>query len=296
MSIPQLATLVCMTNPDAVRDEVLLLARTVNSDVSQEAFAAVWADVMRLFRGAYPGYQACNTPYHNLQHTTDVTLATMRLLHGAWVEGERFSADDVAALFLAVLFHDIGYIQTKKETDGTGASLTATHVARGKEFVERYLKKHAALNISASRVAALIGFTEMAHDPDVLSVLHDQDRLLGKLLAAGDLLGQLADRTYLEKLPMLYVEFTEAGIGDYTSELDLLSKTIHFHEIVQRRLTEGLGSVDFYMQPHFRARWDIDEDLYAEAIARNLSYLRELVRHHEADWPEYLKRRPAQDI
>lgn len=293
MSIPQLATLVPMTDPDAVRDEALLLAKEVQPAVDRDALARAWADMVRLFHGEYPGYRACNTPYHNLQHTTDVTLATIRLLHGAKVEGTDFSRDDVSALYLAALFHDIGYIQTDAETEGSGSALTAVHVARGREFVKTYLAKHPIAGADGVRVAAIIHFTDMVQPVDGIPTEKERDRLLGQLMAAGDLLGQLADRTYLEKLPLLYQEFKEAGVGGFTSELDLLSKTVRFHEVVQERLTRDLGSVDFYMQPHFRERWNIDEDLYAEAIMRNLAYLRELVRHHETDWPAQLKRRPT---
>ncbi len=51
-----------------------------NGDVS--SLVAVFDDVVSLFQGRFPGYKACDTPYHNLRHTTDVFLGMARLVHG----------------------------------------------------------------------------------------------------------------------------------------------------------------------------------------------------------------------
>ena len=95
---------------------------------------------------------------------------------------------------------------------------------------------------------------------------------------AADLLAQMADRTYLEKLPLLYREFVEAGVAEFASELDLLSKTNDFYSSLARpRLQEDLDNVQRGLRSHFRVRWGIDRDLYAEAIDSNLSYLKKLL-------------------
>ena len=39
-----------------------------------------------IVKAKYPGYRACDTEYHNLQHTLDVTLAMARLMDGYEVE------------------------------------------------------------------------------------------------------------------------------------------------------------------------------------------------------------------
>jgi hypothetical protein len=50
----------------------------------------IYADILRLFNGEYPGYRASNTKYHNLEHTSSTALAAARLIHGLQVQG-RFS-------------------------------------------------------------------------------------------------------------------------------------------------------------------------------------------------------------
>ena len=44
-------------------------------------------DVEKLFRGFYPGFQKCNTNYHDLRHTLLVLLAMARLIHGTCLGG-----------------------------------------------------------------------------------------------------------------------------------------------------------------------------------------------------------------
>ena len=39
-------------------------------------------DFIRLYQGEYPGYEACDVGYHNIQHVLDVTLAMARLIDG----------------------------------------------------------------------------------------------------------------------------------------------------------------------------------------------------------------------
>ena len=98
--------------------------------------------------------------------------------------------------------------------------------------------------------------------------------MIGQCVGAGDLLAQLADRYYLEKLLLLFQEFEEAGIPGYATPYDLLQKTTTFYrDVAQKRLKEELGQVDTFMLSYFRSRWSIEKDFYREAIDRNLEFL-----------------------
>ena len=108
------------------------------------------------------------------------------------------------------------------------------------------------------------------------------------MLGTADLLGQMADRAYLEKLLYLYREFQEGGIKGYESELDLLKKTTGFWAMTKKRFGEELSSVNEYVRSHFKARWNIDRDLYMEAIERSIAYLEFVLEHHESDYRDYL--------
>ena len=125
---------------------------------------------------------------------------------------------------------------------------------------------------------------------DRIEFASPENELLGKMLGAADLLGQMADRTYLEKLPFLYDEFRIAGIAGLGSELDFLKDTPKFFEMTKARFRDELGGVDRYMRPHFQVRWGIDEDLYMAAIQRGMAYLKQIIEHHPNDYRRHLRR------
>ena len=62
-----------------------------------------------------------------------------------------------------------------------------------------------------------------------------EHEILGKILGTADLIGQMANEHYLEKLPFLYNEFKEGGVQCYKDEFDLLKKTPAFWEMVKER-------------------------------------------------------------
>ena len=63
-------------------------------------------------------------------------------------------------------------------------------------------------------------------------------------MGSADLLAQLADRLYLEKLLLLFMEFEEARLPEFETALELLQKTADFYDSVARkRLDEQLGGV-----------------------------------------------------
>ena len=69
-------------DPEDVRREVERLVACVHPDAAFELLAKAFADFTRLFEGQFPGYRACDTRYHDMQHTLDVTLTMARLLYG----------------------------------------------------------------------------------------------------------------------------------------------------------------------------------------------------------------------
>ena len=104
------------------------------------------------------------------------------------------------------------------------------------------------------------------------------------------LLAQMADRLYLEKLFLLFKEFQEAALPGFDSELELLQKTEGFYEFVaKKRLEEDFGGIAKSMKSHFRARWDIDRDLYEESISNNIVYLKAVIQACESNYECYGK-------
>ena len=70
------------TDPVCVKLEVVRIFRTLYSRNQAPMLARAFDDVVRLYRGEFPGYTACDTEYHDLQHILDVTLAMARMLDG----------------------------------------------------------------------------------------------------------------------------------------------------------------------------------------------------------------------
>lgn len=286
----QLASLVPTTDAKAVIAEVVILLKLIDHSSDPGPLLRVFDDVVAMFNGLDPFYQACNTDYHDLHHTLDVLLATARLVHGATVDGHRLSTDAAIEALVAALFHDIGYLQERSDAQGTGAKFTMTHVERGAEIFWEYGLKKGFTEQAMAAVQSMILCTNMAIDINAIAFIDPQTELLGKILATADLLAQTADRVYLEKLLFLYREFKEAGVGGYADERELLAKTIAFFDHFGQRIRTMLDGTDRFMRPHFQARWQINASLYHEAIARNRDYLQKIIAIPGSDPLDHLKR------
>lgn len=243
---------------------------------------AVYADIGRLFGGKYPGYRASNTLYHDLEHTCAVALAALRLIHGATTEGHQFRPQRIVLALSGALFHDTGLIQTEDDRQGSGAKYTVGHEERSIAFMRAYFSDREYTAEQIDDCAQLIRCTNMKISLSEIAFRDDEIRMLGKIIGSADLLAQMADRYYLEKLLLLFKEFEEAGLSEFDSELALLQKTGDFYETVARtRLYEEFDGVAAFMRSHFKDRWNMDRDLYAESISKNLQHLRKILKSGE---------------
>ena len=114
--------------------------------------------------------------------------------------------------------------------------------------------------------------------------------IMAKILGTADLLGQIADRFYLEKLISLFHEFEEGKVPGFESELDLFRKTINFYKSARERFENDLGNVNRYMVNHFRDRWNIEKNIYDEAIEKNINYLKYILKSNFKSLHDCLRR------
>lgn len=284
------AQLVDMVDPTAVFAEVRYLAGLMEGAIDSARLGMVFGHICELYQGNYPGYRSCNTLYHDLRHTTDVFLTLSRLLHGAWASGVRFAPDELTLALISTLMHDTGYIQQEDDQYGTGGKYTLTHVERSVIFMEEYFPRHGFSVAELTLCESFVLGTSISVAIDKTQFPTPSALLLGQMIGTADLLGQLADRIYLEKLLFLFREFREGNVVGYNNERQLLSNTIGFYAVMEKRLVEELADVRRYMRQHFRVRWGIDSDLYQRAIDRNLYYLRRLLEQHQDDYRDGLKR------
>ncbi len=275
-------------NPDAVRDAVLSLFATRYPGADLAPLRRAFSDVKALFTGRFPGYLPCDTLYHDLRHTLDMTLAMARLLDGhdrALAPADQIGARRAMLGVVVALLHDSGYL--KRASEGhieNGAVFTKIHVSRSGDFLVRYLPQLGFAE-EAGAASKLVHFTGYEMDIDDI-MLHDpKDRLLGCLVGTADLIGQMSDRMYLEKCrEFLYPEFVWGSIARetladgreivrYASPEDLMLKTPGFYEYVARqRMEKKLGGADRYAEAHFDG-----PSLYQAEIDRNMQFLKEAI-------------------
>jgi hypothetical protein len=115
-------------------------------------------------------------------------------------------------------------------------------------------------------------------------------RIAAQVTATADLIGQMANREYLERLLLLYYEFNEAGITLFKDVHDLLEKTGSFYHMMHGRLQNELGNLTPHLTKHFDQARGVRRNFYTESVDRNLDYLANLVKEERARRLDRLKR------
>lgn len=279
-------------NSDAneVWDKAVDVVLRINPDYDFAPTRAVFGDVVALFRGEYPAYAQVKTLYHDLAHTLHVFMCAVRLMHGVHVSGDPLSDEDVTLIMTAALMHDIGYAQTKAEEAGTGAQYTHCHVSRGIEFMRNYLSAKGLSAGLAEQLEPLIRATDPGFPFAQIPFADDHQRMLGRLVATSDLVGQMADRTYLEKLLFLYLEFKEAHFGNYQNVHDMLRQTKRFYDITREKLDVVYLGMYTRLSAHFKATMGVENNYYLESIEKNIDYLARVTQLEETEHLTMLKR------
>jgi hypothetical protein len=291
-----------VSSPGAVLAAVEALYGPTWPQQSLDPLRLAFEHFERLFAGEIPGYFGVDTVYHDRQHTLDVTLALARLIVGyerQASEATRLGGERALVGLVVGLFHDVGYLRRVDERESrNGAEFTRTHVSRGSRFLEEFLP---VLGLGEWTPVAreIIHFTgyEVPFAQIEARVPDPRDIMLGHLIGTADMVGQMADRCYLEKCrDRLYAEFVLGGVAlplaanggrqvKYASGLDLLRQTPEFIAEVRAKRLDG----------EFHAAYRHFENLYAgsnpymEAIDRNVTYLRQILRSE--NW-RLLRRNP----
>ena len=287
----QLSMLVDSNSTEAVRNEVKKIFGYFNCDEKGSGrMLGVFDDIVDMFSGKYPGYLSCTTEYHDLKHTFDVLIASLRLADAVNLQGGKISPGDVEILVFAAMMHDVGYIPEEGDDVETGAVYTSDHVKRGADFAQIYLAKKGYDKSFIESVAQIIMCTDLMTDIENTKFVDDQTENLGIILAAGDLLGQMADRVYLEKLLFLYKEFRAGMIPGFEKEVDILKNTVEFYKKMEKRFSHELQGVDRNMVYHFKERYGIDKDLYRMGIDNNIKYLKYILENHIDVYRDHLRR------
>ena len=199
-----------------------------------------------------------DAPYHDVNHTIMVTTVGVEILRGkVLIEGGIKSADWVHFV-ISLLNHDIGYVRGICKADRSGryainadnetiqpppgstdAVLTPYHVDRAKMYIkERFGGDD---GVDAETICSNIERTRFPV-PSEEDAQESGD--LPGLLRAADLIGQLADPSYMRKISALFAEFRETGQAakmGYTTAADLREGYPKFFwEVVTPFIEEGV--------------------------------------------------------
>ena len=178
--------------------------------------------------------------YHNVEHTTHVTLVGLQILKAKQEREHNVSAEIWCNTVVALLCHDIGYVRGLCRGDTAGALSTGLdaqmfrtaagasdavlmpiHVNRGKRFIEEHFFDSDM--VDTQFVNACI---ERTRFPAPADPWYAQTADFPGLVRAADLIGQLSDPRYLSKLSAIFYEFEEIGFNSalgYARPGDLLT-------------------------------------------------------------------------
>ena len=253
------------------------------------AIKRAFMDIGRVYSGEHPGYQPCDTEYHDIQHVLDVTLAMARLMDG-YERSRKVTRSRVgdspalpAACFalgvVTALFHDFGYLRKRGDRRHRyGAEYTMTHVTRGSMHLHDYLPR-IGLKRYARTGAMLVHYTGYERPAETIALNDTLLRRVGHMLGTADIIAQMADRCYLEKCrDRLYPEFVLGGLAQktlsggrkqviFSSGDDLVRKTPGFYMNAAKRLDLQLARAYEYAERHFKG-----QNLYLEEMQKNVRY------------------------
>ena len=268
--------------PRLVEAEIRAAYLAMFPDADRKFIRTIFQWAADCFEGRYKDYQPIDAHYHDMEHTMQGSLCMSRLLwnrHDTNAE-PRLTRRMFELGMLAILMHDTGYLKKKDDTEGTGAKYTLTHVDRSIEFAGELMlgQDYPVEDILA--VQNMIRCTGVNVKLDTIQFQDQLERVVGFALGTSDLLGQMAAPDYVDKLPILYLEFAEAARynegkmkagGFFASAEDLMQKTPLFWEkYVQQKISrEFLGLFQFLNVPYPDGR-----NSYIEQIDANIARLR----------------------
>ncbi len=265
-------------------DEILALAAEIHPDVNRDLIKKTHSYIIRVYIGDNPDFKASNTEYHNLRHTCSVVLAAARIFHGLTINKLKFSPEIIEQGLISSYFHDTGLLLKSHDSTELGARYTKDHEQRSIRFLHDYLTETGVHTSFAKTCAGIIDCTSLDNDVSQIHFQSAEHQMAGWVVGSADIIGQMADRYYLEQLPMLYRERRIGGVNSHRSVAELMQETTEFYnKAVINRLEVSFQDVASVMQLHFKARWDIDRDLYKENISKNIDYLSKILAECQSE-------------
>lgn len=272
--------------------EVLILVRERFRHmfgVQDDAFISEYMQATEdLFEGRHPEYQPMDTAYHDISHTLQATLCLSELLSNRHYEHAepKISDHDFKRTLLAILFHDIGYLKTRDDTEGTGAKYTNVHEKRSCKVARAYLQGRGWPEDDIVFVQNLISATGPLADLTEIPFRTEVERLMGQVVCSADYVGQMSDPSYPDKLAVLYQEFEECFRYQGMPRNEWPFPT--YEALLQGTPDFWSRFVHYKMNIECARAWEylehpvIGENSYLEAIEDNMAVIRARISQLES--------------
>jgi hypothetical protein len=224
--------------------------------------------------------------YHNLEHTMLVTLTGHEILRGKQLQDGGVTPEIWLNLIVALVCHDVGYVRGACHQDSdriystgqdgqrvflpegaTDAALRGYHVSRGQCFVAERFWDQPLIDLDFLQNAI-----EMTRFPIPDEPRYHETASYGALARAADLIGQLADPRYLQKLPALFYEFEETDGNPPAQNRSPEDLRRSYPEFYRQHIEQ-------YLQPALRYLHVTHE---GQAIATNLYANLYMVEHEQS--------------
>lgn len=185
-----------------------------------------------------------NTLYHNVEHTVQVTLVGQCVLQGKLQSENNVSPEIWLNFICALMCHDVGYVRgiCRADSDGdespsqnqqlenltSDAVLMPYHIDRGKQFAAELLGQEQGIDVPFIQKCIERTRFPVPDEPEYQAT----DDFPG-LVRGADLVGQLSDPRYLQKIPAVFFEFEESGynrITGYKKPGDLIRHYADFYQ------------------------------------------------------------------
>jgi hypothetical protein len=256
-----------------------IIAHDYGSVSSQ--IGSVLIDVTDLYNGQWPDYAPCQVGYHTIQHALDVTLAFARIISGYHIQNpDRIIPEHTySAGIIAALLHDSGYLKDKMDIDGKGGKFSFSHVERSSLLVDKYLTRLSWTPEQTQYVRSIIELSDFTHNPQIPVFPSHEHDMVAKAVATADLIAQIADVDYIQRLHLLYEEFLEAY--EFEGKKNLVNRSIHVYDSFQELHDETVAFYKNFILPRLHLFDRVDRNLviffkngrnpYSENIIANLS-------------------------
>ncbi len=166
-----------------------------------------------------------DAPYHDVTHTVMVASVGQEILRGKHLREGRVAPRDWLHFTIALVCHDIGYVRGVCRGDreshyvindadqtvflppgSTDASMAPHRVNRAKIFVRQRFE-----NVDLIDVGLVTAYIEHTRFPVPDGEAYRDAKGYAGLLRAADLIGEVADPSFLRKSGALFAEFQESG-------------------------------------------------------------------------------------